>query len=175
MAGLDFDPGLDIATELARPALTLHIANPFVGWLGFELVRYEEGRAAIRFVPRAEHHNSFDVVHGGVCMTLLDVTMAYAGRSSNLALGDAAPGLVTVEMKTQFMRPAEGPLLAQATLMHRTATMVFTEGRVLDARGGLCAHATGTFKFVRKLPAAAGALKEQSRLPTRKLDGPGSD
>jgi hypothetical protein len=46
---------------------------------------------------------------------------------------------------------------------------------VLDAHGGLCAHATGTFKFVRKLPAMSGALKEQSRLPTRKLDGPGSD
>ncbi|MDP4299580.1 PaaI family thioesterase [Leptothrix discophora] len=153
----------------------MRIGNPFVLWLGFELVRYEEGLAAIRFQPRPDHHNSFDVVHGGVCMTLLDVCMAYAGRSSNLALGDAAPGLVTVEMKTQFMRPAEGLLLARATLLHRTATMVFTEGRVLDAHGGLCAHATGTFKFVRKLPAMAGALKEPSRLPTRKLDGPGSD
>lgn len=165
----------DLAGELALPALEMRIANPFVLWLGFELVRYEDGVAAIRFQPRPDHHNSFDVVHGGVCMTLLDVTMAYAGRSSNIALGDAAPGLVTVEMKTSFLRPAEGRLLARATLLHRTATMVFTEGRVLDERGGLCAHATGTFKFVRKLPATAGALKEQTRIPTRKLDGPGSD
>lgn len=168
-------PDPDVAAELALPTLTLRIANPFVNWLGFELVRYEDGLAAIRFQPRPDHHNSFDVVHGGVCMTLLDVCMAYAGRSSNIALGDAAPGLVTVEMKTQFMRPAEGLLLARATLLHRTATMVFTEGRVLDAHGGLCAHATGTFKFVRKLPATSGALKEQTRVPTRKLEGAGSD
>jgi uncharacterized protein (TIGR00369 family) len=61
-------------------------------------------------------------------------------------------GCVTIEMKTSFMRAAKGPLLAKGQLLHRTATMAFTEGRIVDAEGKLCAHATGTFKFVPRLP-----------------------
>jgi len=80
-------------------------------------------------------------------MTLLDVVMAHAARS---ALPDM--GCVTIELKTSFMRAAKGPLLARGKLLHRTATLAFTEGSVFDARGKLCAHATGTFKFVARLP-----------------------
>jgi acyl-coenzyme A thioesterase PaaI-like protein len=50
------------------------------------------------------------------------------------------------------MRPAKGALTAHGTLLHRTPTMAFTEGRIVDAAGKLCAHATGTFKFVPRLP-----------------------
>ena len=40
-------------------------------------------------------------------------------------------------------------------LMHRTATMAFTQSTVFDAAGRKCAHATGTFKFVKRLPTGA--------------------
>lgn len=119
---------------------------PFVEHLGFELQRFEGGQATIAFNPRPEHLNSFDVVHGGASMTLLDVVMAHAARSVEPAMG-----CVTIEMKTSFMRPAKGALIAHGTLLHRTATMAFTEGRVLDAAGRLCAHATGTFKYLPRL------------------------
>lgn len=124
---------------------SVHI--PFVELLGFELERFEGGEATIRFDPRPEHHNSFSVVHGGASMTLLDVVMAHAARSVEPAMG-----CVTIEMKTSFMRAAKGALTAHGKLLHRTATMAFTEGRIVDARGHLCAHATGTFKFVPRLP-----------------------
>ena len=120
---------------------------PFVEHLGFELQRFEGGQAQIAFSPRPEHENSFNVVHGGASMTLLDVVMAHAARSVEPAMG-----CVTIEMKTSFMRAAKGPLVAHGTLLHRTATMAFTEGRIMDAEGKLCAHATGTFKFVPRLP-----------------------
>ncbi|QBM27247.1 PaaI family thioesterase [Hydrogenophaga pseudoflava] len=124
---------------------SVHI--PFVELLGFELLKFEGGEATIRFDPRPEHQNSFNVVHGGASMTLLDVVMAHAARSVEPAMG-----CVTVEMKTSFMRPAKGALTAHGTLLHRTPTMAFTEGRIVDAAGKLCAHATGTFKFVPRLP-----------------------
>ncbi|MFP8778974.1 PaaI family thioesterase [Hydrogenophaga sp. RWCD_12] len=120
---------------------------PFVELLGFELQRFENGEAQIDFDPRPEHQNSFNVVHGGASMTLLDVVMAHAARSVEPAMG-----CVTIEMKTSFMRAAKGPLTAHGKLLHRTATMAFTEGRIVDAAGKLCAHATGTFKFVPRLP-----------------------
>ena len=124
---------------------SVHI--PFVELLGFELQKFEGGEATIRFDPKPEHQNSFNVVHGGASMTLLDVVMAHAARSVEPAMG-----CVTVEMKTSFMRPAKGALTAHGTLLHRTPTMAFTEGRIVDAAGKLCAHATGTFKFVPRLP-----------------------
>ena len=124
---------------------TVHI--PFVELLGFELQTFEGGTAEIGFSPRPEHENSFNVVHGGASMTLLDVVMAHAARSVEPAMG-----CVTIEMKTSFMRAAKGPLLAKGRLLHRTATMAFTEGSIFDATGKLCAHATGTFKFVPRLP-----------------------
>jgi acyl-coenzyme A thioesterase PaaI-like protein len=55
-------------------------------------------------------------------------------------------------MKTSFMRPAKGKLIAKGRLMHRTATMAFTEGTIFDAEGQACAHATGTYKYVKRLP-----------------------
>lgn len=58
-------------------------------------------------------------------------------------------------MKTSFMQPAIGPLVAKGELMHRTATMAFTQSTVFDAAGRKCAHATGTFKFVKRLPTGA--------------------
>jgi uncharacterized protein (TIGR00369 family) len=120
---------------------------PFVELLGFALERFEGGEATIRFDPKPEHENSFNVVHGGASMTLLDVVMAHAARSVEVSMG-----VVTIEMKTSFMRAAKGPLLAQGKLLHRTATLAFTEGSITDAVGQLCAHATATFKYVPRLP-----------------------
>jgi acyl-coenzyme A thioesterase PaaI-like protein len=39
-------------------------------------------------------------------------------------------------------------LTGQGLLQHRTKSMAFTEARVYDAQGKLCAMATGTFKYV---------------------------
>jgi uncharacterized protein (TIGR00369 family) len=80
-------------------------------------------------------------------MTLLDVTMAAALRSVQSDMG-----VVTIEMKTTFMQPARGKLSGKGRLMHRTATMAFAEATVFDEDGRACAHSTGTFKYVKRLP-----------------------
>ena len=120
---------------------------PFVSLLGFELNEFADGHSEILYAPKAEHLNSFNVTHGGALMTLLDVSMATAARSIEPDMG-----VVTIEMKTSFMQPAMGALTAKGTLMHRTATMAFTTATVFDAKGRACAHATGTFKYVKRLP-----------------------
>ena len=120
---------------------------PFVNYLGFELLRFEGGSSEVGYAPRPEHLNSFAVTHGGACMTLLDVTMATAARSVQQDMG-----VVTIEMKTSFMQPSRGRLTGKGRLMHRTATLAFTEATIYDAAGRACAHATGTFKYVPRLP-----------------------
>ena len=137
---------------------------PFVSHLGFELEKFENGESAISFIPKPEHLNSFAVTHGGAIMTLMDVTMAAAARSVQ-----ADMGVVTIEMKTSFMQPAPGDgsrLIGKGSLLHRTATLAFTEATLFDAEGKACAHATGTFKYVKRLVTGS-----KTSNPLTKLQG----
>jgi uncharacterized protein (TIGR00369 family) len=124
---------------------------PFVEHLGFELLEFEGGRAQVAVDLRTEFTNHWDVAHGGLLMTLLDVAMAHAARSPRVAGGEPFPGVVTLEMKTSFMRPGLGRLVAHGLLLTRTATLAFTEGRIVNADGELINHSTGTFKYLRGL------------------------
>ena len=150
---------------------------PFVRLLGFDLEEFDEGRSRIRYAPMADHCNAFGLTHGGVLMTLLDVTMASAARSVATTPHDSAATApstsansapsprvavsapvrqaprqsITIEMKTSFMQAARGALVCNGRLMHRTGSMAFTEATVLDEAGQSCAHATGTFKYTQPL------------------------
>jgi uncharacterized protein (TIGR00369 family) len=132
---------------------------PFVELLGMELVACEAGRAEIALTLRDELTNSWSVAHGGVTMTLLDVVMAHAARSPNQPGHPESPGVVTIEMKTSFLRAGLGRLTAHGKLLHRTASLAFTEGSVVDEQGELVAHATGTFKFMKGLPAGGRRIQ----------------
>ncbi|MBT9493965.1 MAG: PaaI family thioesterase [Paucibacter sp.] len=132
---------------------------PFVEQLGFELHSMGDGQAELRVDLAEGHMNSWEVAHGGVLMTLLDVAMAHAARSIHRDNAGFGPGVVTIEMKTSFMRPGEGELRAVGKLLHRTATLAFCEGSVFGEGGNLCAHATATFKYLRALPARDKAVK----------------
>ena len=142
------------------------VAIPFVNHLGFEMKLFDGGFSELSYAPKPEHLNSFAVTHGGALMTLLDVTMAVAARSVQKDMG-----VVTIEMKTTFMQPARGVLTGKGRLMHRSATMAFVEGTVFDADGRLCAHSTGTFKYVKRLPTG---LKSVNALNVTDADGLGA-
>ena len=136
-------------------ALQFPVKVPFVESLGIELHGFGDGHADLRIDLDGSHLNTWDVAHGGVVMTMLDVAMAMAARSAN----PHGTGVATVEMKTSFMRPAEGRLRANAKLLHRSTTLAFCEASVFDDDNHLCAHATGTFKYLRKLPTKGRVMK----------------
>ena len=148
--------------DVVTQKLKFPVRIPFVEELGLELWGFGDGKAELRVDLAEAHLNSWEVAHGGVLMTMLDVAMAHAARSTHSHDPAHAPGVATIEMKTSFMRPAQGEVRALGELLHRTTTMAFTEGRVFDGEGQLCAHATATFKFLRALPAGR-ALKTQTR------------
>lgn len=153
-------------------AIPFAVRIPFIEQIGCEMQRYENGEAEITLDVQDQHTNSFGVAHGGLMMTLLDVAMAHAARSLNLDQPEGGPGLVTIEMKTTFMRPGLGKIRALGSVMHSTASMAFTEGKVLDSKGRVCAHATATFKFLRALPVSDREVRPAAK-PL--LQGPGSD
>lgn len=121
---------------------------PWAETLGATLHLWQDGHAEVRLALQAGQHNSWQVAHGGVLMSLLDIAMAQAARSRH----PLSPGVVTLEMKTSFLQAARGGLRAQARVLHATATLDFCEARLLDAGGRLCASASGTFQHLRALP-----------------------
>ena len=144
---------------MSRTKIPFPVRVPFVESLGLELHACAHGASELRVDLADAHMNSWEVAHGGVLMTMLDVAMATAARSDHLD----GPGVATIEMKTSFMRPAEGELRALGKLLHRTSTLAFCEASVLDDTGELCAHATGTFKYLRKLPVKGRGVKALQR------------
>jgi uncharacterized protein (TIGR00369 family) len=134
---------------------------PFVDLLGFELLRLEPGSSEIAITVREELTNSLGVAHGGLLMTLMDIAMAHAARSPVEPEGEVLGTVVTIEMKTSFMRPGTGRVVATGRRMHRTVTLAFCEASVLDARGHLVAHSTGTFKYLK--PASDGQARRIHR------------
>src|ERR1700691_2864008 len=125
------------------PPMTQSIAFPrdipFIKDLGVELISGDKGHAVVALQLHARHLNSWNVAHGGVLMTLLDVAMAVAGRS----LDPAAGGGVTVEMKTTFVQPANAGsrLIASGRAFHRSSSMAFCDGEVRDTTDRLIAKA----------------------------------
>jgi uncharacterized protein (TIGR00369 family) len=82
------------------------------------------------------HMNSWQITHGGVIMTMLDVVMAMAGRS----LHEDLKGVVTVEMKASFLQPggvAGGRIEARGKAFHQSTTMCFCEAKSGMATGSL--------------------------------------
>jgi len=128
----------------AGTATSFDIHIPFVEHLGLQLLEKGDGRVLIRLDPRAEHLNSWDGVHGGVLMTLLDVALSSAARS----LDSACIGATTVEMKTNFLAAATGPILAEGFAQRAGRSLIFAEGEASDPAGSVLAKASGTFKLI---------------------------
>ncbi len=153
-------------------AIPFPIISPFFEQIGGELQRFADGEAEITMDVVGAHTNSFGVAHGGMLMTLLDVAMAHAARSLVKGLPGGGPGWVTIEMKTTFMRPGLGHITAVGKVLHSTANLAFCEGKVMDRRGRVCAHATATFKCLGAVPSA---VRGSAQVDDPRIAGQGSD
>lgn len=137
---------MDIETALGRKL-------PFAKHLGIRLISKGDGKARLELDVRPELMNSWDAVHGGATMTLLDIALAVALRS----LDATEKGAITVELKVNFVGPGLGTLVADGRCVHAGRTVAFCEGEVHDASGKLVATASGTFMLRRERAPAAGA------------------
>lgn len=142
-------------TEPIVPAS--QVLNPFLNELGVEILEMENGQARLALDLSERHMNSWQIAHGGVLMTMLDVVMAMAGRSLSAGL----KGVVTVEMKTTFLQPGGVPggrIEARGKAFHQSTTMCFCEGEIWNGEH-LVAKAMGTFKYLRRLKSGENMKK----------------
>jgi acyl-CoA thioesterase len=129
-------------------------AIPFLHDLGIEFLSMDAGQAEVGLVLLARHTNSWQVAHGGVSMSMLDIVMSMAGRS----LDPAARAGVTIEMKTSFLQPAGkigDRLVAKGRVVHRSTAMCFCNAELWNG-DRLVAQASGTFKYLKRIAGADG-------------------
>ena len=125
----------------------------FVEHIGARIEESGHGSAVIVLELKPHLRNRLGVAHGGVVMTLLDVAMARAARSTARQEGDEDHGVVTIEMKSTFVQAATGDrLVARGHTVHRGASLCFAEAEVHDESGRLIARSSGTFKYVKPKP-----------------------
>lgn len=91
-----------ISSQLAHLGEELDV--PFLKLLGVRILKAEMGRGEILLALRPEHQNTWNVAHGGVLLTLMDVAMAVAARSADP--GDRS--VVTIELKNNFYKLLKG-------------------------------------------------------------------
>ena len=86
--------------------------------------------------------NPQGTLHGGVIAFALDVSMGHLIRHT---VGQAA---ITLEMKTQYLRPAtSGRVRCEARFLKRGRCVSYLESRMSDEAGNLLAMATATWQM----------------------------
>jgi uncharacterized protein (TIGR00369 family) len=124
-----------------RSGLDMYI--PFAERLGVRVVHRDIGDVCLELDLMDDHMNSWQMAHGGVIMSLLDIAMAMSAKT----LDDASSDATTVELKTNFLKAATGRITACARAHRIGRSLVFVEGELRNVPHDLLARATGTFKL----------------------------
>src|SRR5437764_1497271 len=120
---------------------------PIANLMGFDIEEVGEGRVIFGVEPQEYHYNPIGMVHGGLAATLLDSAMGCAVHS----LLPEGRAYTTLELKVNFIRALRrdtGLVKAIAKAVHLGGKVATAEGRVVDGKGKLYAHATTTCLLV---------------------------
>lgn len=103
----------------------IRLIDPFELHVGPAFGQGEKGARRYAFVPEAHHCNMRGVVHGGMLMTLADMTLGQAVWD----MTDNAPS-VTLNMQTQFLKSVRAGECIEVLpeMTRRTRAMVFMRG-----------------------------------------------
>ena len=108
-------------------------------------VRVEGEIARVRMLPRHEHSNMRDHVHGGALLGFMDVALFAAARGFGIL---ASGGAVTLDLSAQFIGAGRvgQPLEARVELLRETGRMLFLRGLIVQADEPTIASFTGTLR-----------------------------
>jgi uncharacterized protein (TIGR00369 family) len=108
-------------------------------------VRLEGDIARVRMMPRHEHSNMRDNVHGGALLGFMDVALFAASRAFGVL---SAGGAVTLDLSAQFIGGGMigEPLEARIELLRETSRMIFLRGLIVQENTPTIASFTGTLR-----------------------------
>jgi acyl-coenzyme A thioesterase PaaI-like protein len=97
----------------------------------FRVRKESETMARCRIWPQPIHSNLANVVHGGVVMTFIDISLFAGSRMLGILHAGRS---VTLDLTVQFMAPGvlEKPLDAEVEILRETGRLVFLRGMVVQ-------------------------------------------
>lgn len=132
----------DTADEGIAFARDYHLTVPFAAHLGIEMDVFEPGVARMRCTLVPHMTNSWGMAHGGVIMTMMDVTLCMAART----LHPKSIGVVTIDMTTSFIDAGRGTLKSEARVLRDGRSIIFVEGEIRNEDGTLVAKSQATVR-----------------------------
>lgn len=138
--------------------------QPFMAMMGGTINALAPGACTISLARRADILQQHGFIHGGAVAALADTACGYAA----FTLFPAGASILTVEMKINFLSPADGDVLvARANVKRsgRTLTVVAADlFAVRDGREAIAATALATMMSLEGRPdTAPDAPKEPPR------------
>jgi uncharacterized protein (TIGR00369 family) len=135
--------------DAARQAFEHALATHSPGFGTFFLARllnlditYGEDTCTVQMPIQDFMYNPQGSLHGGLIGTVMDISM---GHLLTHAVGTG----MTLEMRTQFLRPARtGTIRAEATFLKKGRSINFLESRLFDAEGKEMAAASSTWQLL---------------------------
>lgn len=122
----EFEPRDDMFEARIRKSFD---RQPFAGFIGAELVSVTPGAVDIRLRFKAELTQQSGYVHGGVLTSIADAAAGYAA----MTLASADFGVLTTELKVNFLRPAgKGALLAKGRVIKTGRTLNIVQADVVE-------------------------------------------
>jgi uncharacterized protein (TIGR00369 family) len=126
--------------------------------LGLKLTAFSRKRLVAVLKVRPSHINSVGLVHGGILMGVGD-SLGGLGAFQNLAPGNTT---ATLESKTNFLRPAQGPTLyADCRALHIGRRTSVWQTSIQDERKRIVAIITQT--QLHFTPEATAAKRQHSK------------
>lgn len=119
---------------------------PFPSLLGNRIERLKPGFAEVSVKYKRSLTQSYGYLHGGVLASLADTAAAFATRT----LIEPEDKLVTLELKINYINPAQSDLKAMAKVVHKGRRTVVIEVEVKDKKNRLCAKALLTYVILVK-------------------------
>jgi uncharacterized protein (TIGR00369 family) len=114
--------------------------------LGYRVLEWRDGEAAITLTIGPRHLNRSGALHGGVITTLVDAAGGYAGCFC--AAAGRVRRSVTVSLTTQFLTQAKtGVLTARARVRGGGRRLFVASVEVHDGTGALVAVGEGVYRY----------------------------
>ena len=128
-------------------------ANPFIDFNGPLYGRWAEQRFTLGLRIEPRHCNPGQTCHGGMIMTLADMTMLIG---CNLQ-GSIPQYMLTVSLSVDFLGPAKNGdwIEGRCEVLRASKNMVFSQG-LLSVDGTLIARINGIFKPTGELNSKPG-------------------
>lgn len=126
--------------EIFEKLHPLSVRNPFLNFMGMELLDADEGWVRMKIAFRPEFLQPF-TVHGGAIYSLADAAAAHALMT--LILPDQYP--TTVEQRINFLKAVKDQdVYCESKIIHLGKTLAYAEATMTTADGTLVAKSAAT-------------------------------